>query len=123
VDAEVGAGEIDRQHLVPQGKVGLRHRRADGLAGVVDQDADRAQRRGGAGEGGRHRFGIGDIHALAMHLAQRAQADGLGLECCRAAAHQRHARALCYQRLGDRGADAASAAGDHGMASAQGGLR
>jgi len=121
MDAEVGAGEVHRQHLVPQGEVGLAYRRAHRLAGIVDEYGHRAERLGGGGKRGRGRFRIGKVDGLAMHLAQRPQARGFVFQRSGIAAHQGDGGALFDQGARDRGTDAASAAGNHGVTATQGG--
>src|SRR5207248_2391974 len=45
-----GAAQVDRQHRLPGGRVGAAHQAVDVDPGVVDQDVDRAELGGGAGE-------------------------------------------------------------------------
>ena len=56
------------EQTFPQGVVALGDRRADRLAGVVDQNLDRAEHRARSAKRGVHGFPLGDVRGCAEGL-------------------------------------------------------
>ena len=114
--AAEGAGQVDVDHPAELGQRGALERRRFGSAGIVDQQRDRPALCRRLGEAGFDRRLVGDV------AGQRARRGQARRHCCDAvevAAHQRQAGALGGERLGDRGADPAAAAGHHRMQSVE----
>ena len=112
--AVVGAGQVDVQHHAPEGLVALGERAALRQPRVVDEDRDLARRRARLPEG---TLDLLRVRHVGRHRERAARQRRRGrLELARRAAEQRHARAGRGERACDRGADAASAAGDECVA-------
>jgi hypothetical protein len=112
------AGEIHRQHPLPQLDRGLEERRALRSACVVDQDGDRAPRRTSLCEGRLNAFLIG--HVSCRHaMATAGERIGHALKCLSVTPQQGQHSAFGRQGAGDLGADAARRAGDQGMTASE----
>src|SRR5690606_30169812 len=116
LDAMEGAGEVDRDHLLPALLVQFVEALADGLAGVVDQDADQAEALPGRVEGGLYIGPLRDVARDEAYPVAIAQFGAGLLQSSFAPAHERDARALLQQAPRHDQADAARRAGDQGVA-------
>jgi hypothetical protein len=116
--AEKRAGEIHREHPLPQRERGLRERRAFRLPGIVHQDVDPPEAGADRRERRPHRRFVGHVDRNALRAGPAAERFDLRPEPRRVAAKHRHGRAFAGDRRGARGADAAPAAGDPACLSA-----